>query len=261
MSEFEKLKEIIKKLRAPDGCPWDREQTHKSLIPFLFEETNEVTDAILRKDDNHLKEELGDLLLQVMLHAEIQAEKNNFTIDDVIKVLSEKLIRRHPHVFGDKEAKNSSEVLTLWEDIKKLEHKQKHDSILYKVPYNFSPLLRCFKLQKEAAKVGFDWEDFRGPLKKIDEETDELKEAINDNNLENIEHEIGDIFFALVNLGKFFNIRSDVAMTKANHRFCKRFNYVEQKVKESGKNFKDFTLSELDKFWDEAKEYLKDNIY
>jgi tetrapyrrole methylase family protein / MazG family protein len=261
MTEFERLKEIIAKLRSPDGCPWDKEQTHKSLLPYLFEEANEVSDTIIRNDINHLREELGDLLLQIMLHSQIEAENKQFTIDEVLKDLSDKLVRRHPHVFGNEEASTSKEVLTLWEDVKKKEKSQTYDSILDKVPYNFSPLLRSFKLQKEASKVGFDWDDYKGPLTKIDEEIKELHEAIETENVDHIEHEIGDIFFALVNLGKFFSIRSDVALTKANHRFYQRFKYVEKKVKESGKEFKDFTLDELDKFWDEAKVVLKDNIY
>ncbi|OHD07180.1 MAG: nucleoside triphosphate pyrophosphohydrolase [Spirochaetes bacterium GWD1_27_9] len=261
MTEFEKLKEIVAKLRSPEGCPWDKEQTHKSLLPYLYEEANEVADTIIRKDTSHLREELGDLLLQIVLHSQIEAENNNFTIEDVIKDLSDKLVRRHPHVFGDEQAENSTEVVKLWEDIKKREKKHTHPSILDKIPYTFSPLLRCYKLQKEASKVGFDWEDYKGPLSKIHEETKELEEAIQNNNIDSIEHEIGDIIFALVNLGKFFGIRSDVALTKVNHRFSQRFKFVEQKVKESGKDFKDFTLDELDKFWDEAKQVLKDNVY
>lgn len=254
MTEFERLKDIVKKLRSPDGCPWDKEQTHKSLLPFLFEETNEVADTIIRQDMVHMKEELGDLLLQIMLHSEIETETDHFSVDDVIKDLSDKLIRRHPHVFGDKEAENPQAVLKIWEQAKKDEKKDKHKFILDKVPYNFSPLLRCFKLQKEASKVGFDWDDYKGPLSKIDEELIELKDAIDHKDNENIEHEIGDMIFALVNLGKFFDIRGDVALTKANHRFYNRFLHVEKSVKKSGKSFKEHSLNELDKYWDEAKE-------
>lgn len=254
MKSFEDLVEIVRKLRAPDGCPWDREQTHKSLLPYLFEEANEVADTLIRKDSNHLREELGDLLLQILLHSQIESESGNYNISDVISDLAEKLVRRHPHVFGDQKADNAHEVLQIWDDVKKNEKKdKKFKYLLDKVPYNYSPLLRSYKLQKEASKVGFDWQDYRGPLEKINEELDELKEAINENKIDNIEHEIGDMIFALINLGRFFGIRSDVAVTKVNHRFKKRFDYVEDKVKESGKHFKDFTLEELDRFWDEAK--------
>jgi tetrapyrrole methylase family protein / MazG family protein len=258
MTEFEKLKDIISRLRAKDGCPWDREQTHDSLLPYLFEEANEVADTIIRKDMTQLKEELGDLLLQIMLHSEIENEKNNFTVDQVIADLNAKLVRRHPHVFGNENAENPDEVIELWENVKKKEKKQPKDSVLEKVPLNFPPLLRSFKLQKEASKVGFDWKDYNGPLEKVGEEIGELEEAIKNGNKSEIEHELGDIFFALVNLGKFFDIRSDVAVTRANHRFCRRFGHVEKRVKESGKEFKDFTLDELDEFWNEAKDLLKD---
>jgi len=257
LESFDKLVEIVKKLRSPDGCPWDREQTHKSLLPYLFEESNEVADTIIREDANHLKEELGDLLLQVLIHSEIENENNFFTIDNVIEALSQKLIRRHPHVFGEKTANNSDEVLTIWDEVKKDEKKDKQsEHILDKVPYTYSPLLRCYKLQKEAAKVGFDWEDYRGPLQKLDEEIGELKEAISSKDIDNIEHEIGDIFYALVNIGKFLGIRGDVALTKANNRFKRRFDIVEDMVKNDGKSFEDYGLEELDDFWNRAKKIL-----
>lgn len=264
MEEFDKLVEIIDKLRGENGCPWDKEQTHKSLIPNMIEESQEVIDTLIREDYQHLKEELGDLLLQILFHSQIEKEKNNFSIQDVLKDLCSKLIRRHPHVFSDIEVSNSKEVIKLWEEIKTKEkenEKKDKNSILDKIPKSFDILLICFKYQKEAAKLGFDWPDYNGPLNKIEEELNELKDAINENNILNIEHEIGDMIFALVNLGKFFNIRADVALIKANNRFYNRFSYVEKKVKESKKDFKDFTLEELDNFWTEAKNELKDNIY
>ena len=264
MKEFDELIEIVSKLRSKDGCPWDREQTHKSLIPFLIEESQEVIDTLIRDDMSHLKEELGDLLLQIALHSQIENENNNFSIQNVLRDICDKLKRRHPHVFGDADVSTSNEVLKLWEEIKSKEKKDKkkdHDSVLDKIPKSFEPLLTCLKYQKEAAKLGFDWDDYKGPLNKIDEELSELHSAIKEDNTPNIEHEIGDMIFALVNLGKFFNIRTDTALTKANKRFYNRFSFVERKVKESGKAFKDFTLNELDEFWDQAKLELRDNIY
>ena len=256
MNEFERLKGIVYKLRSENGCPWDREQTHQSLLPYLLEEANEVFDTIHKNDMTHLKEELGDLILQVFLHAQIESEQNNYTIEDVLKDISDKLIRRHPHVFGTAEADNPEEVLILWDKMKAKEKKDNNElskSLLDKVPKHFYPLLKSFKYQKEAAKVGFDWDNYEGPLSKIKEEYEEIVTAIKGKDIEEIEHEIGDIIFAVVNLGKFFNIRADVALTTANNRFKKRFNYIEKKVSESGRKFDDFNLEELDKFWDEAK--------
>ncbi len=253
MSEFEMLTHIIKTLRSDNGCPWDREQTHETLLPYLYEEANEVADTIIHNDNQALKEELGDLLLQILLHSQIATEEAQFTIEDVIKTLSSKLIRRHPHVFSNERAENSDEVLKLWENIKKIENKGKYEFLLDKVPYTFSPLLRAHKLQKEASKVGFDWRDFNGPLSKIDEEFNELKDAIKDSDRSKIEDELGDMLFSIVNLGRFLNVRGEVALSKANDKFRTRFNYVERRVKESGKDFKDFTLEELDECWNEAK--------
>ncbi len=263
MKEFDQLVEIVNKLRGEKGCPWDKEQTHTSLIPHLIEESQEVIDTLIREDYTHLKEELGDLLLQIIFHSQIEKEKNNFTIKEVLSDLCKKLVRRHPHVFGEKEVSSSKEVIKLWEEIKSDEKRDKLEdiSVLDKIPKSFEPLLICLKYQKEAAKLGFDWKDYNGPLLKINEELKELKDAINEKNIANIEHEIGDIIFALVNLAKFFSLRADVALTKANKRFYNRFHYIEKKIKESGKEFKDFTLEDLDVFWEKAKEELRDNIY
>ena len=253
--QFQRLKAIVAKLRAPDGCPWDKIQTHQSLLPYLFEESNEVFDAIEDNNSDHLREELGDLALQVFLHAQIEAEKGNYQIEDVMRDISDKLIRRHPHVFGDEKAENAAEVLQLWDKVKSKENNgQNVESVLDKVPKHFPPLTIAYKYQKQASKVGFDWEDYKGPMKKIFEEYSEIQNAINNQDRENLEHEIGDILFALVNLGRFFDIRCDVALTKANNRFKNRFMHVEQSVQDSGKEWSDFTLEDLDKFWDEAKQ-------
>ena len=258
MKTFDDLKAIISKLRSPEGCPWDRKQTHESLLPFLMEESGEVFDAVMKNDQLHLKEELGDLLLQIMLHAEIANEQKAFSINDVINDICEKLIRRHPHVFGEETVENSDEVLVLWEKVKKEEkaNPDKKEFILDKVPKNFSPLLRSDKLQKEAAKTGFDWPESKMIIDKIHEELEEVKEAVNSGSKKDIEHEIGDLIFSVVNLGRFLKIKSDAALAKTNHRFYERFTYIEKKVRESGKRFEDFTLEQLDAFWDEAKKML-----
>lgn len=257
MIEFDEIKKTIDKLRSPDGCPWDKKQTHKSLLPYLYEEANEVGDAIINNDKNHLKEELGDLLLQILLHSKIAEESNDFTIQDVINNLNIKLIRRHPHVFGEETADSAEDVVKLWEDIKTIEKKDiNFNSILDKVPKNFQPLLKSYKLQKIASSVGFDWKDYKGVLKKLEEEINELKEAIASNNIDNIEHEFGDILFALVNLGRFINIKADVALVKANSRFIKRFQYIENKIAKENKKFSDFSIDELEKFWQEAKKNI-----
>jgi tetrapyrrole methylase family protein/MazG family protein len=254
MKEFDELVKIIEKLRSPQGCPWDRKQTSDSLLSYLIEESNEVVDAIINKNSDHLKEELGDLLLQILLHSQIAHENNEFSIQDVVKTLSAKLINRHPHVFSDKEVQNADEVLVLWEEIKKKEKEnEKHESILDKVPNNFPSILKSYKLQKAASKVGFDWSNYNDVLAKINEEIDELKDAIIKNNPEDIEHEFGDVMFGLINLSRFINVNPDVALSRANNRFIKRFKYVEKKVNESGRNFNDFSIEELENFWQEAK--------
>lgn len=258
MNEFNKLKKNIDFLRSPLGCPWDKKQTHLTLLPYLFEEANEVAETIIDEDYEHLKDELGDLLLQILLHSRIAEEKNKFNIIDVIKNLNNKLIRRHPHVFADKKVKDSDDVIKLWESIK-LEEKNgvKNKSLLDNVLKHASPLLRAYKLQKEASKVGFDWKNHKDVLLKIEEEINELKDAIKHNKINEIEDELGDVFFSLVNLGRFFNLHADVSLGKANLRFIKRFNYIEKKIKKLKKDFSDFSLEELDKFWDEAKKQEK----
>jgi len=244
---FEDLKRIMSELRQK--CPWDRKQTHESLKKYLIEEAYEVLDAIDRKDWEALKEELGDLLLQPVFHAKLAEEKGLFNIDDVVDLLCKKLIERHPHVFGEEEAKTAEEVLSKWEQRKA----QKRKSILDGVPPSLPALLRAYKLQKKAASVGFDWQNIEDVEKKVHEEWNEFWEAYKSGDKERIEHELGDLLFALVNLARFLNIDPEEALQKANNRFIKRFSYIEQKVKESGKDWKDFSLKELDRFWEEAK--------
>jgi tetrapyrrole methylase family protein/MazG family protein len=248
---FEDLKKIMEELRKK--CPWDRKQTHESLKKYLIEETYEVIDAIDKKDWEALKEELGDLLLQPVFHAKIAEEEGKFNIDDVIDYLCKKLIERHPHVFGEEEAKTAEEVLKNWEK-RKL---KKRKSVLEGVPKSLPALMRAEKLQKKAAKVGFDWQNIGQVKEKVQEEWKEFWEALQSGDREKIEHEFGDLLFALVNLARFLNIDPEEALQKANERFIKRFSYIEEKVKESGKPWEEFTLEELDRFWEEAKKQEK----
>lgn len=258
MRDFKDLIDIIAKLRSPEGCPWDRKQTHESLLPFLLEESNEVFDAVLNGDKAHLREELGDLLLQIVLHSQIAKENGDFDINQVVDSIAEKLVRRHPHVFSDAEVESADEVTALWEDIKRKEKaasesKEVEESLLDSIPKNFEPLLKSHKMQKAAAKVGFDWDNHGDIIDKIYEELDEVKEAIEEGETEKIEAEIGDLFFSVVNLGRFLEVQSNVALSKANKKFYDRFGVVEELVRRSGRAFNDFTLEELDRFWEEAK--------
>ncbi len=250
---FEDLKRIMSELRQK--CPWDRKQTHESLKKYLIEEAYEVLEAIDNKDWEALKEELGDLLLQPVFHAKLAEEKGLFNIDDVVDHLCKKLIERHPHVFGEEEAKTAEEVLKNWERRKA----EKRKSVLDGVPKALPALLRAYKLQKKAAAVGFDWKDIKDVEDKVKEEWREFWEAYKSGNLEKIEHELGDLLFALVNLARFLKIDPEEALQKANNRFIKRFSYVEKKVKESGKPWSEHTLEELDRYWEEAKKMETNN--
>lgn len=255
LKEFSKLQEIIAVLRGPNGCPWDREQTHESLKKYLIEETYEVIDAINNGDIDHLIEELGDVLLQVMLHAQIGEDDGYFAIEDVIEVLSEKMIRRHPHVFGDRTAEDSAEVVRNWQEIKQQEKGDKEESILEGISMSLPNLLRAYELQKKASKVGFDWQEIAPALAKVKEELEEFEAEITgqNNNMVDAKKEFGDILFAFVNVARFLNIHPEEALFETNEKFIRRFRYIERQVKESGKSFADFSLEELDEFWDEAK--------
>ncbi len=254
MPEFNDLLFTVKKLRAPDGCPWDKEQTHQTLKPYVIEEAYEVIEAIDSKDPQILKDELGDLLLQVVLHAEIADEKKEFNFFDVADNINQKLIRRHPHVFAETKVSGINEVWQNWEQIKKTEKKETAESsqsVLASIPLSLPALYRAAKLQKKAARLGFDWPDNKGVLEKIREELAEFEKE--ENTKENIIEEFGDILFSLVNLSRKLDFDAEDALRLANKKFADRFYYIEKKIAESGKNFKDFTLQELDNFWNEAK--------
>jgi tetrapyrrole methylase family protein/MazG family protein len=253
MSEFERLVEIMRKLRAPEGCPWDREQTHKSLIPYMLEETYEVIDSIEDSDMKKLREELGDLLLQIVFHSQMASEEGDFNIEDVAKSISDKLINRHPHIFKQKADLTPDEVTHNWEQIKLREKEDKSESALSGIPRTAPALLRAFRLQQKAARFGFDWEKWQDVLEKAEEEIRELKEAIETNSSAKIEEEIGDLLFAVVNLSRFLGVDPETALNHMNKKFIERFRYVEKKLAESGKSLNDSNLEEMDSFWNEAK--------
>jgi len=245
LERFAELVRIVSRVRAE--CPWDREQTHQSLQSNLIEEAYEVVDAIEDGSPEKFAEELGDLLMQVLLHAEIASGDDGFTLDDVIGSIADKLVRRHPHVFGDLEVKDQEAVLANWERIKRSEKEGR--SAIDGVPKHLPALASAKRLQEKASRVGFDWESPEPVLEKVKEEVDELATAPP----ENIESELGDVLFALVNLGRFLKVDPEQALRKANARFSARFRRVEDKAREEGREVESYTLEELDRFWEEAK--------
>jgi MazG family protein len=258
----EQLREIIARLRAPGGCPWDREQTAESLSPSLIEEAYEVVDAIERGDIRDIEEELGDLLINILMQAEIASEKKVFTIDTVAASASEKLVRRHPHVFADSTAATSDEVLTQWEEIKRAERLAKGsggdeaESLLNGVARAFPALVRAQKIQKKAAKAGFDWEHPKDVIEKIREEITEVEEELPSadraGSKERLAEEVGDLLFAVVNLSRALSIDAESALRSATAKFEKRFRFMERSVP-GAKAFKDLSLDEMNALWEQAK--------
>jgi tetrapyrrole methylase family protein/MazG family protein len=243
----------MKLLRSPGGCPWDAEQTHDSLKRYLLEECYEVIEAIDANNEELLKEELGDLILQPVFHAAIAAERGTFNINDVIKSICEKLVRRHPHVFGDLEINSSSDQVKNWENIKKQEKGNFRKSALDGVPPHFPALLKAQKISEKASRVGFDWEHVDQVFDKVVEELHELEESIKSGKQDRIEAELGDLLFATVNLGRFLSIDSEEALRKTINRFSSRFSYIEEKLNASGICIKDASLVEMERLWQEAK--------
>jgi tetrapyrrole methylase family protein/MazG family protein len=273
---FNKLYDIVAKLRSPEGCPWDREQTPSSLRGALIEETYECLEAIDEGDASHIEEELGDLFLLAVMLSFMHEQEGKFSVADVLSKISEKLIRRHPHVFGEVKVKDSAEVLDNWAAIKvEQEGRKPKDSMLDEVSGGFPPMDRAYKLQKKAAKAGFDWQDTEGVIGKIKEELEEvcaaikiaaIKIATENNTAKNtdakdtavsntaaVEEELGDLLFSVINLCRFLKIEPSAALNRTNIKFVNRFKYVEKKMKETGQEMKKENLNIMDKFWNEAK--------
>lgn len=247
------LEEIVEILRAPGGCPWDAEQTHESVRREFLEETYEVVEAIDEGSSDHLKEELGDVLLQVVFHAQMEREAGRFDLDAVADGICKKLIYRHPHVFGQVEVSGTDQVLENWDQLKRKEKGQNsHTDALNSVARSLPSLWRAEKVQAKARKAGFDWDEVSGPLDKLGEELDELKTAVAENS--NIEEELGDLLFAAVNLSRFVEVDCEKALTAATDKFIRRFAKVEELANAQGRAMETMTLDELDKLWDESKQ-------
>lgn len=254
---FDDLLALMRRLRAPGGCPWDAEQTHESLTRYLLEETYEVIEAIETRSPELLKEELGDLLLQPVFHAAIAEETGAFTMADVIGTLCDKLVRRHPHVFGGMEIRDSSAQIENWERIKKAEKGEERSSALSGVPPQLPALLKAQKITEKAARVGFDWEHVDQVVAKVMEEMHEFEEAMKEGDNDRMEAELGDLLFAIVNLGRFLSINPEEALRKTINRFQQRFRHVEETLHNQGRLMKNATLEELDALWEDAKKLEK----
>jgi tetrapyrrole methylase family protein/MazG family protein len=265
---FQKLTDLMAALRAPNGCPWDRKQTHESLKPYLLEETYEVLETIDQQDRRKLAEELGDVLLQVLFHSQIAAEAGTFTIDDVLERLADKLVRRHPHVFPngseDPMPTNADQVLAKWEDIKRAERQAagRPESVLNGVPQTLPALLRAYQIQARASRVGFDWSQdeagFDQVLMKIEEEIRELRTALrqpssHEERQREIEAEFGDVLFSLVNLARFIKVNPEDALRRAVNRFITRFQFIEQQAAGRGRAVGDLSFDEMNRLWEDAK--------
>lgn len=248
------LIDIVEILRSPEGCPWDREQDHKSIRRDFLEETYEVIEAINKNDKELLLEELGDVLLQVVFHTQIEREQGTFELNDVADGICKKMIERHPHVFGEVKADTSDQVLENWDVIKKRTKKQKSQTeSMLSIPREFPALMRADKVQKKASKVGFDWDNADGAFDKISEELAELKIAVASGDKDNMREELGDLLFSVVNVSRFIGVDSEEALTGSTDKFIDRFSKVEKMADERGINMKETDLSELDKLWDLAK--------
>ncbi len=251
---FDDFLKIITALRSPEGCPWDREQTHESIKKNFIEETYEAIEAINKKNPDMLREELGDVLLQIALHCEMEREKGSFDFNDVIHDIVYKLVIRHPHVFGDVRATNGEEALASWDSAKeKTKGNRSVSDAINSIPREFPALMRAQKVQKKAAKAGFDWDDCDGAVSKLYEEMDELKIAVTHGDKSEIEDEFGDVLFSAVNISRFLKVDSEEALTGATDKFVSRFRIVEKLAEENGVNMKEASIEELDALWDKAK--------
>jgi tetrapyrrole methylase family protein / MazG family protein len=250
---FEDLVSLMTTLRGPNGCPWDRKQSLETLKPFIIEESYEVVDAIDRNDRNALAEELGDFLLQAVFVAEIAREEGSFDVYDAITLLHDKLVRRHPHVFGDVEAKDAEQVLVNWEKLKNEERKAENKSVLAGVPQSLPALLKASRLTEKAARVGFDWRRTEDVFEKLDEEMAEVREAVDSGDAERVHDEIGDLLFTIANIARKLDINPEEALQSTNRKFMRRFEIMERTVRESGRNLDQLTLEQMDALWDDAK--------
>ncbi len=246
--------DVMARLRGPNGCPWDIAQTHRTLRRFLLEEVYEMLDAIDQGDDAGMREELGDVLYQVVIHSRIGEEEGLFSAQDIVRDITEKMIRRHPHVFSEKSLENKGESVLNWDRLKQGEKRQHHDQMLDGVVKGLPSLLQAYKLQEKAAKVGFDWDKDEDVLAKLDEEWQEFQEALQEQDGDHAEEEAGDVLFVFANVCRHFHIEPECALHRANSKFRRRFSHVEQRVKESGRSWNEFSLDELDSFWKEAKD-------
>ena len=263
MKSFEELISIVKRLRGENGCAWDKVQTFDSLIPCFLEEAYEVVDGISKRDYQNIKEELGDVLLHIIFFSELANDENKFDIDEVIKNINQKLIRRHPHVFGESDIKDVDGILKQWDKIKKEEKDKKENknykSVLDDIPNSLPVMERAYKLMKKAAGVGFEYKNADDSLKKVEEEFFEVKEAYdefcsdNENNKEHLEEEIGDLIMTTLDFARMNKINPVNSLIKANNKFIRRFNYVEEKANEKNKKLTDMTLEEMDFLWNECK--------
>ncbi|MCB1020065.1 MAG: nucleoside triphosphate pyrophosphohydrolase [Acidobacteria bacterium] len=255
-AKFEELLALMARLRAPGGCPWDREQTLETLRPYLVEEAYEVLDAIEREDWSHLPEELGDLQLQIVFQAQIAREAGLFSIDDVIEAISQKLVRRHPHVFGEESIETAGRVVKRWEEIKaeeKAGKAQEEESILDQTPRHQPALLEAFDMGKRAARKGFDWSRYEDLLDKLREELGELAEARQGDDADALEDEVGDLLFMGVNIARFLKVNPELALKRANRKFRERFGYIERELRAQGRTLEDSTLEEMEQLWQQAK--------
>lgn len=250
---FDRLVEIMRRLRGPGGCPWDAEQSHESLKRYLIEEAYEVIEAIDTNNPELIKEELGDLLLQPVFHAAIAEEQGTFTMDDVLEAINDKLVRRHPHVFGEQRVKSAAEQVENWERIKKGEKGEERRSAIAGIPPHMPALMKAQKITEKAARVGFDWEHVDQVFAKVLEELHELEETLTTGDEAGMEAELGDLLFAIVNLGRFLSLDPEQALGKTIARFTTRFTHVEESLHAAGRAMKDATLEEMDLLWEEAK--------
>ncbi|GGK01126.1 MazG family protein [Lentibacillus kapialis] len=250
---FIRLREVIAALRSPDGCPWDRVQTHETLREYAIEEAFELIEAIDEQDDDGIVEELGDVLLQVVLHSQIGEDNGYFTIDDVIRSITDKMIHRHPHVFKGQSADTIDDVHNTWDVLKQEEKGNKRASLLDGIPIGLPGLAKAFKLQEKAAKVGFGWDNPQDIWKKLEEELDEVKETLHTYGQQELESELGDVLFVLANISRYYKVNPEIALNQTNRKFMSRFSYIEKQLEAEGKSIRETPLKELNYYWNQAK--------